>query len=59
MVNKYPSEDRIVKSFLDKQDNRPFIHANGNGNINYDDFVFNANNDYAKVVEGIKIKLEN
>jgi len=52
LLNKYPSEDKIVKSFLEKQENQPFIIANSNGNINYNEFLKNSNNDYAKLVEG-------
>jgi len=52
LLNKYHSDDRIEKSFLEKHENQPFIYANGNKNINYDEFLRSTNNDYVKLVEG-------
>ena len=41
-----------MKTFLEKQENKPFIFSNGNANVNYDEVLKNSNNDYVKYVEG-------
>ena len=51
-LNKYPSEDTIVKTFLEKQGTKPFIFANGNENISYDELLKNSNNEYIRALEG-------
>ena len=50
--NKLNSEDNILKSFLEKQENKPFLNPNNNGNINFEEFINSTNTEYKKFVDG-------
>jgi len=57
LQNKHPSEDMIVRSFLEKQENQSFFSSDNYNNLNYDELLRNSNNEYVKSVEGKKFQL--